>query len=75
MRVLVAGATSVPGIPLLRELEMPVVTRSIGLTRSSTKTAQIEPPGAKPVLADVFDAAQIDSVVRRRSPPRWSSAC
>ena len=67
MRVLVAGATSVPGIPLLRELQ----SRGhevIGLTRSSTKTAQIAAAGAKPVLADVFDAAQIDSVVAEFTP-------
>ena len=67
MRVLVAGATSVPGIPLLRELN----ARGhdvIGLTRQSAKTSQIEQAGAKPVVADVFDADQINSaVVRHRA--------
>ena len=56
MRVLVAGATSVPGIPLLRELN----ARGhdvVGLTRASSKATQIEAEGAKPVVADVFDAA------------------
>jgi nucleoside-diphosphate-sugar epimerase len=67
MRVLVAGATSVPGIPLLRELN----SRShevIGLTSRSAKTSAIEQAGAKPVVADVFDAAQIDKVVADIEP-------
>jgi nucleoside-diphosphate-sugar epimerase len=62
MRVLVAGATSVPGIPLLRELN----ARGhdvIGLTSQPAKTSQIEQQGAKPVVANVFDAAQINTVV------------
>ena len=67
MRILVAGATSVPGLPLLRELN----TRGhdvVGLTRQSSKTPQIEHAGAKPVVADVFDAAQINSVVADIEP-------
>ena len=62
MRVFVAGATSVPGIPLLREL----VARGhevYGLTRSPSKTPQLEATGAKPVVADVFDAAKLEAVV------------
>jgi nucleoside-diphosphate-sugar epimerase len=62
MRVLVAGATSVPGLPLLREL----ITRGhevIGLTRSESKTAQIAAAAARPVVADVFDAEDIGTVV------------
>jgi nucleoside-diphosphate-sugar epimerase len=62
MRVLVAGATSVPGLPLLREL----TARGhevIGLTRSSSKTAPIQAAGARPVVADVFDADDIDKMV------------
>ena len=67
MRVLVAGATSVPGLPLLRELN----ARGhdvVGLSRQLAKTPQIEQAGAKPVVADVFDAAQIDSVVADIEP-------
>jgi nucleoside-diphosphate-sugar epimerase len=67
MRVLVAGATSVPGIPLLRELN----TRGhevVGLTSQSAKTSQIEQEGAKPVVADVFDADEIEKVVADISP-------
>ena len=67
MRVLVAGATSVPGLPLLRELN----SRGhevIGVTRSSSKTSEIERAGAKPVVADVFDADEIDKVVADVGP-------
>jgi nucleoside-diphosphate-sugar epimerase len=67
MRVLVAGATSVPGIPLLRELN----ARGhdvVGLTSQQAKTSQIEQQGAKPVVADVFDAAQINKVVADIEP-------
>jgi nucleoside-diphosphate-sugar epimerase len=67
MRVLVAGATSVPGLPLLRELN----ARGhdvVGLTRQSSKTPQIEQAGAKPVVADVFDANQINAVVADIEP-------
>ncbi|HEX2402803.1 MAG TPA: NAD(P)-dependent oxidoreductase [Mycobacterium sp.] len=67
MRVLVAGATSVPGLPLLRELN----ARGhdvVGLTRQSEKTPRIEQAGAKPVVADVFDAGQINTVVADIEP-------
>ena len=67
MRVLVAGATSVPGLPLLREL----VRRGhdvVGLTRSAGKTDDIAGAGAEPVVADVFDAENIDKVVADIGP-------
>jgi nucleoside-diphosphate-sugar epimerase len=67
MRVLVAGATSVPGIPLLRELN----ARGhdvVGLTSQPAKTHQVEQEGAKPVVANVFDAAQINAVVADIEP-------
>lgn len=67
MRVLVAGATSVPGIPLLRELNARG-HEVIGVTRSSGKTAQISAAGAKPVVADVLDAGQIDSAMAEFAP-------
>lgn len=67
MRVLVAGATSVPGIPLLRELNARG-HEVIGVTRSSGKTAQISAEGAKPVVADVLDAGQIDAVLAEFAP-------
>jgi nucleoside-diphosphate-sugar epimerase len=67
VRVLVAGATSVPGIPLLRELN----ARGhdvVGLTSQSAKTPQIEQQGAKPVVANVFDAVATDKVVADIEP-------
>lgn len=67
MRVLVAGATSVPGMPLLREL----TSRGhdvIGLTRSSSRTARIEAAGARPVVADVFDLDDITKTVADIGP-------
>jgi nucleoside-diphosphate-sugar epimerase len=67
MRVLVAGATSVPGLPLLRELGARG-HEVVGLTRSSTKTPQIEAAGARPVVADVFDADDIDKAVADIGP-------
>jgi nucleoside-diphosphate-sugar epimerase len=67
MRILVAGATSVPGLPLLAELN----ARGhdvVGLTRQSAKTPQIEQAGAKPVVADVFDADRIARTVADIEP-------
>jgi nucleoside-diphosphate-sugar epimerase len=67
MRVLVAGATSVPGIPLLRELN----ARGhdvIGLTSQSANASQIEQQGAKPVVANVFDAVATDKIVADIEP-------
>jgi nucleoside-diphosphate-sugar epimerase len=66
-RVLVAGATSVPGIPLLAELN----SRGhevVGVTRSSARTKQIEAAGAKPVVADVFDPDDIGRAVADTAP-------
>jgi nucleoside-diphosphate-sugar epimerase len=67
MRVLVAGATSVPGLPLLRELNVRG-HEVVGLTRSSSKTSPIEAAGAKAVVADVFNADEIDEVVADIEP-------
>ncbi|KUI05612.1 NAD(P)-dependent oxidoreductase [Mycobacterium sp. IS-3022] len=67
MRVLVAGATSVPGLPLLRELNFRG-HEVAGLTRSQSKTSQIAAAGAKPVVADVFDADAVDKVVADIGP-------
>jgi nucleoside-diphosphate-sugar epimerase len=67
MRVLVAGATSVPGLPLLREL----TSRGhdvVGLTRSANKTSQIAAAGAQPAVADVFDPDAIGKAVADAEP-------
>ncbi|WP_232006071.1 NAD(P)-dependent oxidoreductase [Mycobacterium sp. 852013-50091_SCH5140682] len=67
MRVLVAGATSVPGVPLLRELGERG-HEVIGVTRSPAKAHEISAHGAKPVVADVLDTAQITAVVHEFTP-------
>lgn len=67
MRVLVAGATSVPGLPLLRELGARG-HEVIGLTRSPYKTGEIATAGAEPVVADVFDVHDIDKTVADIGP-------
>lgn len=67
MKVLVAGATSVPGLPLLRELRGRGHD-AVGVTRSPARTGDIEAAGAKPVVADVFNAAQIADVVAEFQP-------
>ncbi|MGV0792120.1 NAD-dependent epimerase/dehydratase family protein [Mycolicibacterium sp. XJ1819] len=67
MRVLVAGATSVPGIALLRELHRRGHDVT-GLTSQPAEAAQIEQDGATPVVADVFDTARIDAAVAESRP-------
>ncbi|HEX5143909.1 MAG TPA: NAD(P)-dependent oxidoreductase [Mycobacterium sp.] len=58
MRVLVAGATSVPGMPVLRELAVRG-HEVLGLTRNPAKKAEIESTGAIARVVDVFDAPGI----------------
>ncbi|KUI08711.1 epimerase [Mycolicibacterium acapulense] len=67
MRVLVAGATSVPGVPLLREL-VTCGHEVVGLTRSPNKAGAITAAGARPVVADVFDGDDIDKAVADFGP-------
>jgi nucleoside-diphosphate-sugar epimerase len=67
MRVLVAGATSVLGIPVLREL----VARGhevIGATRDPKRSGSIEATGAASVVVDVFAADTIDRTVADVAP-------
>jgi nucleoside-diphosphate-sugar epimerase len=52
----------VPGIPLLRELNARG-HEVIGMTSQPARTSAIEQQGAKPVVANVFDATQINTVV------------
>lgn len=67
MRVLVAGASSVPGLPVIRELVMRG-HRVFGMTRSSGKVAPIAAAGAEPVTADVFDPDQLSAVLTDTAP-------
>jgi nucleoside-diphosphate-sugar epimerase len=67
MKVFIAGSTGALGLPLVREL----VARGhevIGLTRSPAKRSLLENMGARAVVADVFDAAELESAVRAAAP-------
>lgn len=67
MRVLVAGATSVPGIPVLRELKARG-HEVVGLTRSENRTQRIAASGAEPVVIDVFDKSGLEDVFTAHRP-------
>jgi len=67
MTVLVAGATGVLGVPVVQHLvakEYDV----IGLARSAAKRQLLESFGARAVIADVFDAAQVAQVLCETMP-------
>src|SRR5262245_8984392 len=67
MKVFIAGSTGALGLPLVREL----VARGhevIGLTRSPTKRSLLENIGAQAVIADVFDAPELEGAVRAAAP-------
>lgn len=68
MRIMVAGATSVPGVALLRELNRRGGHDVVGLTSQPAKAGQIERERATAVVADVFDTAEIDAVVADADP-------
>ncbi|MEZ0367052.1 NAD-dependent epimerase/dehydratase family protein [Mycobacterium sp. pUA109] len=67
MKVLVAGATSVPGPPVIRAL-CEQGHDVVGLTRSSAKAAAIAESGARPLVVDVLDAAQTVDALAEVSP-------
>lgn len=67
MKVLVAGATSVPGIPVIREL-VAAGHDVVGVTRSAGKVGVVEEAGARCVVGDVFDKEQIAALVAEASP-------
>jgi nucleoside-diphosphate-sugar epimerase len=67
MRVLVAGATSVLGGPLLSALRE-AGHEVVGLTRSRAKAAEIERSGARLAVADVFDLRGLTAAVASVEP-------
>src|SRR5262245_34137541 len=62
MRVFVAGATGVIGKPLCKQL---VAARHevTALTRTERGAEQLRAAGAKPIVADVFDATAVEAAV------------
>lgn len=62
MRVFVAGATGVVGLPLVRILVEEGHTVA-GMTRSSSKVGLISDLGAQPVVCDVYDAQALSEAV------------
>lgn len=67
MRVLVAGATSTLGVPVLRELAAKG-HEALGLTRSQSTRARIEGAGAELIVGDVLDRERIAELVRATAP-------
>lgn len=67
MRVLVAGATSVLGLPLLKELREAGHEVS-GLTRSLAKIPEIERMGGSAVIADVYDGEGLETALAGVEP-------
>jgi nucleoside-diphosphate-sugar epimerase len=67
MRILIAGASSVIGPPLMRQC-VRAGHEVIGLTRSPGKAAAISKSGARPVVADVADAERMRDLVRELAP-------
>src|SRR5262245_39224853 len=67
MKVLIAGATGALGVPLVRAL----VRRGhevVGLTRSSSKRALLEPLGARVAVGNALDADDMTRVVAAAAP-------
>jgi nucleoside-diphosphate-sugar epimerase len=62
MRVFLAGATGVIGLPLTRFL-IEAGHSVAGMTRTSSKAALIRDLGARPVVCDVYDAAGLTRAV------------
>jgi nucleoside-diphosphate-sugar epimerase len=62
MRIFVAGATGVIGVPLVRRLVDAGHTVA-GMTRSEGKADRVRELGAEPVVCDVFDAARLTETV------------
>jgi len=67
VRVLLAGATSVFGKPVIKALQG-AGHEVIGLTRSASGYAEIERRGASAVIADVFDLDALRPAVARLQP-------
>lgn len=67
MKIFVAGATGVVGVPLVRLL-VTAGHEVAGMTRSPGKQNMLRDLGAEPVVCDVYDAAALREAVTKRAP-------
>src|SRR5690348_16190783 len=67
MRIFVAGATGVVGLPLTRILVEEGHTVA-GMTRSESKAKLISDLGAQPVVCDVYDAPALSEAIVEFAP-------
>jgi nucleoside-diphosphate-sugar epimerase len=67
MKVFVAGATGVIGIPLVKRL-VGDGHRVTGMTRTAGKRRLLRELGVEPVVCDAYDAAALEDVVVGSSP-------
>ncbi len=67
MKIFVAGATGVVGVPLVRLL-VAAGHEVAGMTRSPGKQNMLRDLGAEPVVCDVYDAVALREAVTKRAP-------
>lgn len=67
MRILIAGATGVLGLPLVRAL-CAAGHEVVGVTRAGAGIDTLRGVGATPVVADVFDADSLRRVMSQNKP-------
>jgi 2-alkyl-3-oxoalkanoate reductase len=67
MKVFVAGASGAIGRPLVRQL-LAAGHEVTGMTRREQNAEAIRAAGAKDIVCDVFDAAALESAVRKAAP-------
>jgi nucleoside-diphosphate-sugar epimerase len=67
VKIFVAGATGVVGVPLVRLL-VTAGHEVAGMTRSPGKQNMLRDLGAEPVVCDVYDAAALREAVTKRAP-------
>jgi uncharacterized protein YbjT (DUF2867 family) len=67
MRVFVAGASGVIGVPLVRDL-VAAGHRVTGTTSKPENAARIEAAGAEPVVCDALDPQAVHAAVRDAAP-------
>lgn len=67
MRIFVAGATGVIGVPIVSQLIAAGHTVA-GMTRTEAKAEWLRGAGATPIVCDVFDAAELTAALTALQP-------